>query len=138
MENVLVIKNLSKRFGSHQVIDDISLEIKSNTVLGFLGNNGAGKTTTMKMILGLMKPDAGEIYVCGEKVRYGDTKTNKNIGYLPDVPAFYSYLTPREYLRFCAEITSVSLPRSLKAGERTKNYKTSGICRTKQEGEQKD
>lgn len=107
MENVLVIKNLSKRFGSHQVIDDISLEIKSNTVLGFLGNNGAGKTTTMKMILGLMKPDAGEIYVCGEKVRYGDTKTNKNIGYLPDVPAFYSYLTPREYLRFCAEITSV-------------------------------
>lgn len=107
MDSVLKIDNLSKGFGNQQVLDGISFDVKPNTVVGFLGNNGAGKTTTMKMVLGLIKPDAGEIRVCGEKVTYGDSRTNRNIGYLPDVPAFYTYLTPREYLRFCAELTNV-------------------------------
>src|SRR5690606_30013665 len=70
--------------------------------------NGAGKTTTMKMVVGLLKPDAGEIFVCGEKVSYGETKTNRNIGYLPDVPEFYGYLRPMEYLKLCGQITGMS------------------------------
>ena len=68
-----------------------------------VGKNGAGKTTTMKMILGLLKPDSGEIFVSGDKVRYGQTSTNRYIGYLPDVPEFYSFMTAREYLRLCGE-----------------------------------
>ena len=67
-----------------------------------------GKMTTMKMILGLVKPTAGEIYVCGERVQYGETKTNRYIGYLPDVPEYYGYMKPKEYLKLCGEITGLS------------------------------
>ena len=68
------------------------------------GKNGAGKTTTMKAILGLLKSDSGEIYVMGEKVHFGQTNTNRFIGYLPDVPEFYSYMTQMEYLSLCGEV----------------------------------
>ena len=78
-----------------------------HSIYGFIGKNGSGKTTTMKTVLGLLKPDAGEITVNGEKVVYGQTSTNKYIGYLPDVPEFYSFMTAEEYLRFCAEITDM-------------------------------
>jgi ABC-2 type transport system ATP-binding protein len=61
----------------------------------------------MKMILGLLQPDSGEITVCGERVRYGNTPTNKYVGCLPDVPEFYSYMTAREYLRLCGEVTGM-------------------------------
>lgn len=60
------------------------------------------------MILGLYKADSGSIYVGGEKVAYGQTSTNRYIGYLPDVPEFYGYMTPTEYLRLCGEITGIS------------------------------
>ena len=62
----------------------------------------------MKMILGLLKADQGSIQVLGEKVAYGETKTNKNVGYLPDVPEFYGYMKPLEYLKLCGEITGLS------------------------------
>ena len=62
--NVLEVQHLRKEFGTLSVIDDLSFEVKEHSVYGFLGKNGAGKTTTMKMILGLVKPTAGEIYVC--------------------------------------------------------------------------
>lgn len=58
----------------------------------------------MKAILGLLKADGGEIYVMGEKVHFGQTNTNRHIGYLPDVPEFYSYMTPLEYLTLCGEV----------------------------------
>jgi len=104
---VLSIKNLSKSFGTNKVIDGISFDIPEGSVFGFVGANGAGKTTTMKMILGLYDSDAGEIFVCGEKVSYGETKTNRNIGYLPDVPEFYGYMRPKEYLNLCGEIVGL-------------------------------
>ena len=69
----------------------------------------AGKTTTMKMVLGLLQPDQGEILVCNEPVRFGQTKTNQYIGYLPDVPEFYNYMTAMQYLTLCGEI--VGLPK---------------------------
>lgn len=106
--NVLEVQHLRKEFGTLSVIDDLSFEVKEHSVYGFLGKNGAGKTTTMKMILGLVKPTAGEIYVCGERVQYGETKTNRYIGYLPDVPEYYGYMKPKEYLKLCGEITGLS------------------------------
>lgn len=105
--NMLEISGLKKSFGSKEVIKDLSFSIPENTIFGFVGQNGAGKTTTMKMILGLMKSDAGTIKVNGQDVKFGNTATNKFIGYLPDVPEFYSYMTTREYLRFCGEIAGV-------------------------------
>ena len=102
---ILEIKNLEKSFGDKKVLKGVDLKIPQKRVFGFVGKNGAGKTTTMKMVLGLMTPNKGEIFVNGEKVTYGNNKTNRYIGYLPDVPEYYSFMTPREYLNFCGEIT---------------------------------
>jgi ABC-2 type transport system ATP-binding protein len=106
--NILEIQHLSKRFGSTQAIDDLSFNVPKGSIFGFIGQNGAGKTTTMKLILGLLKADQGTILIDGEKVSFGETKTNRKIGYLPDVPEFYNYLRAREYLALCGEITGLN------------------------------
>ena len=105
--DMLRITGLKKKFKDRSIIDGLDLVVPKHCILGFIGENGAGKTTTMKMVLGLLKPDAGEIYVNNEKVIYGQTKTNQYIGYLPDVPEFYDFMTPTEYLTFCGEITGL-------------------------------
>jgi ABC-2 type transport system ATP-binding protein len=104
---ILELKQVYKRFGELEVIKDLSFSVSEYSVFGFLGKNGAGKTTTMKMILGFLQIDTGEIHVCGDKVTYGNTKTNQAIGYLPDVPEFYGYMNPKEYLKLCGEITGL-------------------------------
>ena len=86
-------------------------------MFGFIGQNGAGKTTTMKMILGLLQMDGGEIIVNEKKVRYGHNETNRYIGYLPDVPEFYGFMTPKEYLMLCGSITGLSKAESSKRTE---------------------
>ena len=102
--NMLELSNVSKSFGSKQIVKDVSFAVPEGTVFGFVGQNGAGKTTTMKMILGLLQMDSGEILVNGKKVTYGQNETNRYIGYLPDVPEFYSFMTPKEYLLLCGEV----------------------------------
>ena len=106
--NVLSLRNVSKRFGSLKVIDGLSFDVEEGIVFGFVGKNGAGKTTTMKMILGLLACDSGTIRVCDEEVAFGETATNRHIGYLPDVPEFYGYMKAKEYLALCGEITGLS------------------------------
>lgn len=104
---ILELNHVSKRFGELEVIKDLSFSVQEHSIFGFIGKNGAGKTTTMKMILGFLTSDGGDIRVCGEKVSYGNTKTNRNIGYLPDVPEFYGYMKPKEYLNLCGEVTGL-------------------------------
>lgn len=106
--NVLTIQNLSKSFGKQKIIDNLNMSVPEGSVFGFIGQNGAGKTTTMKMVLGLLKPDGGEIKVCREPVCFGKTMSNRQIGYLPDVPEFYDYMTPVEYLRLCGKVIGMS------------------------------
>lgn len=101
---MIEINHLSKRFGRKQVLQDLTFSVPKGSVVGFVGENGAGKTTTMKAILGLLPIDEGEIIVCGEVVQFGSAKTNRWIGYLPDVPQFYSFMTAVEYLTFCGKI----------------------------------
>ena len=101
---IIEINHLSKRFGRKQVLQDLTFSVPKGSVVGFVGENGAGKTTTMKAILGLLPIDEGEIIVCGEPVQFGSAKTNRWIGYLPDVPQFYSFMTAVEYLTFCGKI----------------------------------
>jgi ABC-2 type transport system ATP-binding protein len=103
--NIIEIRNLSKSFGANKVLDNISFDVPEGCIFGFIGANGAGKTTTMNMILGFLEMDGGEIIVCGEKVSYG--KTIKSIGYLPDVPEFYNYMRPMEYLLLCGELSGM-------------------------------
>lgn len=104
---ILELNRLTKRFGSHIVLDGLDMNVPERSIFGFVGQNGAGKTTAMKIALGLLKPDSGSVTVCGEKVLYGETKTNRHIGFLPDVPAFYGYMRPMEYLKLCGEITGL-------------------------------
>ena len=105
---VLSIENITKSFGTKQVLRGVSFAVEENSIFGFIGRNGAGKTTTMKIILGLLKADSGSITVCEEPVSYGQTATNRYVGYLPDVPEFYPYMKAKEYLKLCGEITGLS------------------------------
>lgn len=99
------LQNLSKSFGDKIILDKVTLELEENKIYGFVGPNGAGKTTTIKMILGLMKVDTGDISVMGNSVTFGQSKSNQVIGYLPDVPEFYDYMTAEEYLQLCAGLS---------------------------------
>ncbi len=105
--DMLRITDLYKRFGDKEVLRGITLSVREHSIYGFIGKNGAGKTTTMKTVLGLLKADSGEILVNGERVIYGQTSTNQYIGYLPDVPEFYPFMSAAEYLRFCGEVTGM-------------------------------
>ena len=89
MMNVLELHQVRKTFGSHDVLKGVDFCVPAHSILGFIGQNGAGKTTTMKLILGLLPRDAGEIQVCQETVSFGDTKANRHIGY----PVSYTHLT---------------------------------------------
>lgn len=106
--NILELRQVSKSFGSKQVLDELNLVVPTGSIFGFVGENGAGKTTTMKLILGLEQKDQGEILIKGKPVAFGDNQTNQLTGYLPDVPEFYNYMTGKEYLTFCGEITGLS------------------------------
>lgn len=106
--SILELKQVTKRFGSKKVLDNLNLTVPTGSIFGFVGENGAGKTTTMKMILGLEEMTSGEILVNELPVVFGDNQTNHLTGYLPDVPEFYDYMSAQEYLRFCGEITGLS------------------------------
>lgn len=105
---ILSIQNLSKSFGHQQVIRQLTMMVPEGSIFGFIGRNGSGKTTTMKMVLGLLPADCGEIHVCGERVRFGKNTTNRHIGYLPDVPEFYNYMNAHQFLKLCGEIVGLS------------------------------
>ncbi len=107
---VLEVSGIKKKFGSQEVLKGLDFSLPEQSVLGFIGQNGAGKTTLMKMIVGLLSSDEGTIKVCDEVVYYGNTKTNRLIGYLPDVPEFYGYMTALGYLTLCGEITGMTGP----------------------------
>ncbi len=105
--DILEISQVTKSFSGRKIIDNLSFCVPQHSVFGFVGKNGAGKTTTMKMALGLLKADSGEIFVNGERVLFGQSPTNRFIGYLPDVPEFYGFMEPQEYLEMCGRITGM-------------------------------
>ena len=105
--DVLRVENLKKSFGKKQVLKNLSFAVPEHTVYGFVGRNGAGKSTTMKIALGILAADEGSVYVLDEKVKYGNAKTNRVIGYLPDVPEYYDFMTAGEYLRFCGQLSGM-------------------------------
>lgn len=100
----IAVEDLTKTYQSSLArkripsLDGLNLEIGQNEIFGFLGQNGAGKTTTIKLLCGLLKPTRGEAYIMGETVRRAHTR--RRVGYLPENPYFYEYLTPRETLDF--------------------------------------
>src|SRR5262245_27747786 len=100
-------QGLSRRFGNHIAVNDISLELKRGEVLGFLGPNGAGKTTTMQMLTGNLAPSAGAVRICGIDLFDEPRAAKARIGYLPEVPPLYRELTVDEYLTLAAKLHRV-------------------------------
>ncbi len=98
------VRGLSKYYGPVKALDNLNLEVPENAVFGFLGPNGAGKTTTIKLLTGFARPTAGEARVAGEKVGDGNLGLQVKIGLLPDVPAFYDWMTGREFMQFVGEL----------------------------------
>ena len=97
-------RGLSKYYGTIKALDNLNLEVPENVVFGFLGPNGAGKTTTVKLLTGFAHPTSGEAWVAGEKVGDGNLALQSKIGLLPDVPAFYDWMSGREFLHFVGEL----------------------------------
>ncbi|NLD46988.1 MAG: ABC transporter ATP-binding protein [Clostridiaceae bacterium] len=106
---MLQIDNLSKSYskGNVKAVDGLNLHVKPGEIFGFLGPNGAGKTTTIKMIVGLLNPDSGNIRINSFDNRSQSLDAKRRIGYVPDNPDVYEKLTGLEYLNFMADVYGV-------------------------------
>ena len=105
---MLEIENLTKRYGQHTVVDDLSFRCAAGEVLGFLGPNGAGKSTTMKMVTGFVPPSAGRVSVCGLDIDQASLEARRCIGYLPEGAPCYPEMTPSSFLEFIADIRGLT------------------------------
>ena len=129
----LELKNLTKYFGKRKVVDDITLSVNSGEVFGFLGPNGAGKTTTIKLVMGFLKPDGGEIIIGGESLSRHYEKAMSYLGGIVENPEMYGYLSGRKNLEMYARLHN-GVPKrrvdeclelvgmSGRAGEKVKRY----------------
>jgi ABC-2 type transport system ATP-binding protein len=104
------LSNLSKAFGAVRALDGVSLTVPRGSVFGFLGQNGAGKTTTLRILTGLAHPTAGTARMLGRDVATESARIRPAIGFLPDVPSFYPWMTATEYLKFAGGLFGLSGP----------------------------
>ena len=100
VSEAVVLSKVSKRFGDTQAVDSLDLVLQAGIIYGFLGPNGSGKSTTMKMMLGLVKPDSGSISVLGHDPQREPIEVKRLIGYVPESPRLYEFLTANEYIEF--------------------------------------
>jgi len=107
--SALKLMGVAKRYGDITAVDYIDLDIEHGEIFGLLGPNGSGKTTTLKMILGLVRPDSGSVNVLGVKVDDDPISVKKQVGYVPESPRLYEFLTGLEYLDFIADIYGISV-----------------------------
>lgn len=103
----LLVSNIQKQYGQHKAVEGISFEVQPGEIVGFLGPNGAGKSTTLKMIAGILSPDAGKISINNVEVGIDQVNAKKLIGYLPESNALYKDLYVKEYLHFLGKVHSL-------------------------------
>jgi ABC-2 type transport system ATP-binding protein len=104
------LRGLTKRFGDTLALDGVDLVVRPGVVFGFLGRNGAGKTTALRILSGLARPSAGTARVLGHDVTRASDVVRSRIGFLPDVPGFYPWMTAREYLEFAGRLFGLDAP----------------------------
>ncbi len=116
---MLVIKNLTKRYGKFTAVDNLSLNVNKGEVYGFIGHNGAGKSTTIKAVVGALDFEGGEIFVDGLSIKEKPIECKRQMAFVPDNPDIYEHLTGIQYLNFIADIYQVSTSDK---NERIKKY----------------
>ena len=104
---MIEVKHLTKRYGDHLALDDISFTVERGEIVGFLGPNGAGKSTTMNIITGYLSSTEGQVLVDGIDVLENPIEAKKKIGYLPEIPPLYIDMTVEEYLEFACDLKHV-------------------------------
>jgi ABC-2 type transport system ATP-binding protein len=118
---VIETVELSKRFGDKLAVDRLSLSVAAGEVMGFLGPNGSGKTTTIRLLMGLLRPTAGTARILGRDCHADAVELKRVVGYLPDEPFLYPYLSGQEVLELVAGLhgfsASESRARARRAGE---------------------
>jgi ABC-2 type transport system ATP-binding protein len=97
-------EDLTKCYGALMALDGLTIEVPERSIFGFLGPNGSGKTTMIKLLMGMSRPSAGLAWVNGKKVVADDPEMRMSIGYLPDVPNFYNWMTGSEFVQFVGEL----------------------------------
>lgn len=105
------LNGVRKCYGQKVAVDNLTLNVRKGELFAFLGPNGAGKTTTIKMIVGLLQPNQGEVAVCGHNIAMNGLAAKAQIAYVPDQPFLYEKLTGREFLYFVAEMYGLSPKR---------------------------
>ena len=111
---MIEVKNLTKRYGDHTAVKNLSFQVEEGQIYGFLGPNGAGKSTTMNMITGYIASTEGTVVINGHDILEEPEEAKKDIGYLPEQPPLYMDMTVIEYLRLAAELKKV--PRKEREG----------------------
>jgi len=101
-------EGLSRHYGEVIALQDLNLSVPYGSIFGFLGRNGAGKTTTMRLLVGLGHPTAGRAWIAGVETTNADSRAREKFGYLPQDPAFYTWMTPREYLDYAGRLFGMS------------------------------
>ena len=109
---MIEVQHLSKCYGSHVAVNDISFSVDQGEILGFLGPNGAGKSTTMNILTGYLSASAGKVTVNGHDILEEPNEAKMSIGYLPEQPPLYPDMTVREYLDFMFDLKKCTLPRT--------------------------
>ena len=104
---MIEVKHLTKRYGSHTAVSDLSFTVEKGQIYGFLGPNGAGKSTTMNIMTGCLAATSGEVVIGGYDIFQDAAQAKRLIGYLPEQPPLYLDRTPREYLRFVARAKGI-------------------------------
>jgi ABC-2 type transport system ATP-binding protein len=102
---VLELRGITRRFGERTALDNVSLTLHPGEVVGFVGRNGAGKTTAMRVIMGLLEPDAGTVLWHGEPMRHKD---RQSVGYMPEERGLYPKMSVLDQLRYFAELAGVA------------------------------
>jgi len=110
---MLAAHHLRKNYGSLSAVADVNFCLNAGEILGYIGSNGAGKSTTVKMIAGLIEPSSGEVLFNGVSIHRNLVDYKRHIGYVPEEPNLYPYLTAREYLDMVATLRGLSRVRRL-------------------------
>ncbi|NUM69178.1 ABC transporter ATP-binding protein [candidate division KSB1 bacterium] len=105
---MLTVKDLEKSFQQVRALQRVTLTVPRGELCGLLGRNGAGKSTLFKIVMGLLAADAGEIAIAGETIHFGEVEYKRRLGYAPETPVFYEYLTGHEFLHFIAAAKAVA------------------------------